>query len=326
MAMWSRMSTARWVGGGCAVALLTASLAGCGSANAAGGADVITPAQARTVAQAYLHSTVPSQIDQERGSLQRIDKSVDLLRTPGPAPTPDSRTQDATVWVPHQSQYPITFLCLDKALMGGGQTSPGQFFRFSKASATAAWTVTHQDSLVSIGSRPAVALDSAGYAQLAAPQDYGKFLVSPAKLAHDWAAYLAAGNATDAREFAPGNLTSGAIQGNKQQIANSAKSQFTLTYSYVPTDDPVDAYVLKDGSVLVLVGIQQTAHTVAGKDPIKVTGDGKGVTYPAAGSYRDLTQTTLVLAAFTIPPKGSAVKVSGIAVYDGPVSATATRA
>ena len=320
--MRNRIGTTRWVAAGCAATLLTAALAGCGSASAA--TDLITPAQARTIVQTWLHASYSAQVDAERGSLQRIDRATNLLRT-GPAPTTDTRPHDDTIWVAHQSQYPITFLCFDKPLTGGGQTNPGQLFRFSRTSPTAPWTVTHQDELISLGSRPAVALDSAGYAQLAPAQDYGKFLVSPAKLGHDWAAYLQSGNAADAREFAPGVLTTQAIATNKQTISSNASKQYALSYSYVPTGDPVDAYVLRDGSALVLVAIEQTAHTVAGKDPIKVTGDGKGVVAPGPGSYHDLTQVSLVLAAFTIPPKGSAVKVSGIAAYFGPVSATATR-
>ena len=317
--------TTRLLGASCAGALLIGCLAGCGSASAS--SDLITLAQARAVAQTWLHASDATQVSEERGSLQRIDEAMALVRT-GPAPTPDPQVGEDTIWVAHQSRYPISFLCFDKPAASAGRAMAveGQLFRFSKASASAPWTVTHQGVLLSLGSRPSLALDSSGYAQIVSPQDYGKFKVSPAQVGRDWGAYLQAANGSDAREFAPGPLTTQAIQDDKQQNDAGVAKHYNYSYAYAPTDDPVDAYLLRDGGALVLLGLQVTTHIVAQAAPIQVTQDGKGVSDPAPGWYHDVTYVALALALFTTPPKDSAVKVTGIGAYTGTVTATGTKA
>ena len=314
---------ARLLASGCVGALTVVSVSGCGS-SASASSDLITQRQAKQVAQAYLHGSVVAGIGEERGSLRRIDDGIEALRTPGPQPTPDMMADD-TIWMAHQQQYPISFLCFDKPLTPG-QASPGQLFRFSKASASAEWTVTHQDVLESIASRPAVALDSDGFAQLVSPSDYGKFLVSPANVARDWGAYFAAGNAADGKEFAPGPLTTSVIESNKKQIDAEAALHHTLSLAYAPTGDAVDAYLLKDGGALVLVGLQVTSHDVANSGSIKVTQDGKGISAPPVGQYREVSNVALVLAAFAVPPKGSTVKLTVLGSYIGTVSAAGVKA
>jgi hypothetical protein len=313
--------TARLVALGCAGGIAVTGLSGCGSSASASGNDLVSLKQAKQVALDYLHTNPVAEVDQERGALQRIDQATNAFRTPGPAPTPDTHIHDVTVWLAHQSQYPISFVAFDKPLLQG-QTSAGQLFRFSKTSASAAWTVTHQDLLLSIASRPAVALDSEGFAQLVPASDYGKLSVSPAAVGKDWAAYLAARNVGDAHEFAPGSYTTGNIESTKKQIDDFAAQHSTLTLTYTASQDPVDAYVLKDGSALVLAGIEVNSRNVANAgSSIKQTEDGKNISGPPAGSYREVDNTTLVLAAFTVPPKGSTVKVSVIGAYYGLVAA-----
>ncbi|HEV7679896.1 MAG TPA: hypothetical protein VGQ42_15135 [Candidatus Dormibacteraeota bacterium] len=298
------------------------SLAGCNaSANTA--QEILTPDQARQVAMTWLHTGFATMVSQERGSLLRIDRAANLLRT-SPAPAPDTRPHDLTIWMPHQGQYPLTFLCLDSVRAAGQPVLP-QMYRFSRADAQATWTVTHQVALQSAASRPAVALDSAGYAQTVAGGQYDKFLVSPARLAGDYAAYLNRANSADSHEFAPGVLTSSGIENIRKLIADAAAQQHgALTVTFTPSDDAVDVYLLHDGGALVLFGLTMTNHVVATAGSITVTEDGKGVSGPAPGRYRDLTTTHLVLDAFTVPPKGSTAKVAGLGAYFGPVSTTAT--
>jgi hypothetical protein len=317
-------SMTRRIAAACLGTLLAGGLAACGSVSASA-SSLITVAQARTVAQLWLHADNAAELDQLSGSLQRIDHAAERLRTPGPDPTPDQRVHDDTIWMAPQSKYPLSFLCFDKPLSGPGKSSSLQLFRFSKASAAAPWKVTHAVIFASVTSRPAVALDASGFAQTVSPKDYGKYLVSPARLAYDWAAYLQAGNASDAAEFAPGVLTTQQIQANQKQVSDNAAKHYVFTHAYAPTDDPVDAYVLKDGSALVLVGLEQTSHVVAQQDPMTVTEDGKGVVGPAPGTYRESTTVVLVMATFTDPAKGSTQKVSGTGAYFGPVTTTATK-
>jgi hypothetical protein len=84
----------------------------------------------------------------------------------------------------------------------------------------------------------------------------------------------------------------------------------------------VDVYLLRDGGALVLVGIKVTEHLVATAGSIDVPQDGKGVTAPAPGKYRELTTVELALAAFSVPPKGSAARVAALGVYSGAISTT----
>src|SRR5258708_18272922 len=123
-------------------------LAGCG-ASATTTPDLLTPDQGKKVALDWLHSNLGAEISVERGSLQRLDQAVNLVRIPPmPLTSTDTRNRDDTIWMPHQSQYPLTFLCLDWPRVPGQQTVP-QLIRFYKADAQARWTVTHQVQLLS---------------------------------------------------------------------------------------------------------------------------------------------------------------------------------
>jgi hypothetical protein len=287
----------------------------------------LTPDQGKQVATAWLHANLATEVGQERGSLQRIDQAVNLLRTS--QPTPDASPHEDTIWLAHQGQYPLTFLCFDKPRLPAQQMqmmSPSMF-RFYKADAHAPWTVTHQVTLVSAGSRPAVAVDSAGYAQAVPADQYDKFIASPGRVASDFATYLSRGNSTDTHEFAAGPLTSAVIENTKKRVADTAAQHNTLSATYTSTDDPVDVYLLRDGGALVLFGIKATDHLVAAAGgSISVTEDGKGVTAPAPGKYRELTTVELVLAAFSVPPKGSSAKVAPLGIYTAPVSTVGTPA
>lgn len=329
MKYWQRRDRRTWcvVNASRAVlasAVVTAGLSACGSSNAA--PDLITLAQAKQVALTWLHADNKAAVAQEGGSVQRIDEADAAMNPPASSSAPDGQTHNATIWMAHQSRYPLTFLCVDTPAMERGQAPAQQLFRFSKASPTTPWTVTHQDLLFSPASRPSLALDAAGYAQMVPAHDAGKLLASPAQLAADWVAYLSAGNLSDAHEFAPGPLTTGQIENNQKQVDAAAGQHDRLTTSYTVSDDPVDAYLERDGSALVLVGITVTAHTVAQSGSIKVTQDGKGVAGPVPGSYRDITDVVLVLAAFTDPAKDGGSKAAAIGTYYGPVTATGTRA
>lgn len=314
--------TVRLLAAGCAAALTTGCLSGCGSAKAA--SDVITLAGAKAVAQSWIHAALATEIAQEGGSLQRIDESFEAMRTPGPTPTPDPLVHEDDIWMAHQSGYPVSFLCIDRSV-ASGQSTAGQMFRFRKADAASPWTVTHQDRFLSLGSRPRPVLDADGYAHIVPAADYGRFLASPAKLGADLAAYLQANNASDGREFAPGEMTTGWLDQLKQLVDSGAAQHVATTFSFAATDDPVDAYLLSDGGALVLTGVQMTVRRVASSGSITVTDDGKGVMGPAPGSYHEVTTILLALGAFVVPPKGSAAKVSGIGIYSGTVATTAAK-
>jgi hypothetical protein len=303
--------------------LLTAvAAAGCGSSG--GNTDLLTPDQAKQAAQTFFKAGVSMQIKEESGSLQRIDQAhaiVEPLPSPEPTQNPANHS-DLTIWIAHQSSYPVTFLCLDK--ISNGTQQGLSLFRFSKSDESSTWRVSHQDALISVAALPSVALDSKGFAQLIPQSEYGKLAVSPTKVAGDYAAYMVTGNSADAHEFAPGPLTSGQIDQDNKNIATDAKSHVALSFAFSQSNDPVDAYALRDGGALVLVGLTWTTKAVASPAPIVVTKDGNGIVAPAPGKYRAVTGTTLVLAAFSVPPKGSIAKIAGLGAYSGPVSSMAT--
>src|SRR5579885_1622414 len=92
-------------------------LAACGG-GAAASADIVTPGQAGAVAQAYLRGDLAAEVAEESGSLARIDRGLMALRTPGPQPTADSQAHSETIWITHQSDYPVSFLCVNPLRAG----------------------------------------------------------------------------------------------------------------------------------------------------------------------------------------------------------------
>ncbi len=297
----------------------------CGSQAPAKAADVVTPDQAK---QAFLHMAEGSPaafINATTGSLRQITLAQDRL-TPvaSAAATPDpSWTHDVTVWVAHQSQYPVSFLCVDNITVGGRQAAPN-LYRLDKASASAPWTFSYQLLVPSPADVPSLAVDSGGYAQVISSDRYGQFKVSPASLGRDFAMYLTAANSADDHQFAPGQYTSTLIDNDNNVIRTAAQEKAeTVTTTWSPTGDPVTAYLLNDGGALVLIGVQASVHVVPRTGAITITKDGKGVTGPGPGRYRDTTTVTLLIAAFIVPAKGSTEKVSAVGGFVGPVSSTA---
>jgi hypothetical protein len=285
---------------------------------------VVTPEQAKQAYLALAQGPTAAFLKAATGSLREISTAqASLLASPEAVPDP-STTHDVTVWVGHQSSYPASFLCIDSMGVSGRPTTP-YLFRLDRASASAPWTVSYQMQFASPADIPAVALDGSGYAQSVSSERYGRFTASPASLARDYAAYLGAGNSTDDHEFVPGQFTSGLIDANNKVIRSAAQDKHvSVTESWSITGDPVAAYLLSDGGVLVLLGVRATAHAVPRSGTITIVQDGRGVTAPAPGKYRDTTTVSLLLAAFTVPPKGSADKVSAVAGYNGAVSSTGT--
>jgi hypothetical protein len=310
--------------GGCALLI-----AACGSSSGASNAapDLVTPDQAKQAFQTLVRGTSSSFLRQETEPLRSIDQAGLVVNPPpSPEPTlPPGISHHVTVWISHQRAYPVSFLCLDK-VTSSGQAVPPQLFRLVKVSASAPWTVSHQVLLLGPTNVPSMALDSSGYAQVVTPDRYGELLVSPAQLTSDYAAYLTAGNGADNHEFAPGAVTSMQADAVKK-IGSQATAHTAVTKTISPLDDPVQAYLLRDGGALVVTGVRWALRTVAdGTGTLDITKDGKGVLAPAPGRYRDVTSVTMELLAFTVPAKGSKDKVNGLGIYSGPVSSTGTRA
>ena len=301
----------------------------CGSGGSTKTADLLTPDQATAAALAHLQKpTLSAALKDDTGSLRAYDQAnLTLNPLPSPEPTIDpSITHHVTVWVAHQSSYPLSFLCLDSPTVPGGQALPTMFF-FTKAAAASSWTVTYQVVLTAMANAPDVAIDSGGYAQVIPANRYSALLASPAQLGGDYSAYITAGNSADTHEFAPGPLTSQTIDANNQNIRGRAQQRGeTETVSYVPSGDPVVAYLLNDGGALVLVGLRASAHLVATKAPITVSMDGKGISGPAPGKYHDITFERVVMNAFVDPPKNSTDRVAGIGANGGPIRSTGTPA
>ena len=305
-------------------------MAACGSAGSSGGAaDLITPDQAKAVAMAHLQKpTQSATIADEVGSLRAIDQAGQAL---SPAKTPEP-TQDpgimhsVTVWVAHQSSYPLSFVCFDAPTATQGTALPVLLF-FNKPTRSAPWSVSYQIFMNGMSAAPDVALDSGGYARVFPRARYGSLFVAPTQLANDYATYLTAGSSADTHEFAPGSYTSQVVDADNRNIRNIAQQkQETVTVTGAPTGDPVVAYLLNDGGAVVLFGTRVTTHAVATKAPITITHDGKGIAAPAPGRYRDTTAELLLLVAFIDPPRGSGDRLTGIGAFGGTVRATGTPA
>jgi hypothetical protein len=233
-------------------------------------------------------------------------------------------THDVTVWVGHQSGYPASFLCLDNPTVGGKPIVPN-VYRLEKASASAPWRVSSQLLPTTPSALPSLAVDGDGYAQVISSDRYGKFLASPASLSRDYAAYLTAGNSADDHEFAPGNMTSALIDNTNKAIRTAAQDHTqTVTTAWSPTGDPISVYLQNDGTAFVVLGIRSTTQIVAKSGAITVTKDGKGITGPAPGKYRDTTSVSILLVGFAVPAKGSNDRVAAVAAYGGTVSSTGT--
>jgi hypothetical protein len=323
--MRTLLVNARSIAIGCCGLLVIACGSGSESPSRAG-ADLVTPDQAKQAALAYVHAGLSAEIAAEAGSLRRIDDAMAVVNPiPSPAPTLNPKARyDVTVWVAHQSHYPLSFLCLCRTTIPDQNLLP-QLFRFSKAEPAAPWIVSYQLQLP-LAAVPSLALDGSGYAQLVTPDQFDKFLVSPARLSSEYVAYLKAGDSADSHQFASGDVTSRVIDAMNNEISAHKAAHANMTVSLSPTEDPVDAYRLRDGSALVLLGVSVTAHVVATSAPLKVEKDGKGVAGPAPGAYRDVTTDSLNLVGFSVPPKGSSAKIAGLGVYSGLVRSTATPA
>jgi hypothetical protein len=326
----TRATTARRVAVGVALTGCVLAMAGCGSsASATQGSDLLTPDQAKGVALEHMQQpTYSASIKNDAGSLRAIEQAglvVNPLPTPEPTNDPGVG-HNVIVWVAHQSSYPLSFLAFDAPTVPGAQALP-QLYHFTKASKTAPWAADFQVLVPASSAAPDVALDSKGYATAIPTSRYASFRVSPANLAKDFAAYLQAGNSADAHEFAPGQITSTVIDGDNKLVRDEEQQKgATATLTFTPTDDESSAYLLSDGSALVLVGVRSQTHVVAGKTLITATKDGKGVVGPSPGKYKDTTNELLLLAAFIDPPKGGTAKVTGFGALSGPVRSTATPA
>jgi hypothetical protein len=291
------------------------------------------------IALAYLQARASgSTRDEESGSLRRIDEASAVapqavgypLRTPDPA-SPNT----VTIWTSQQTSYPASFLCVD-TVTDPTQNSPfRELYRFVKFSASASWTVNYETVLGpwTQGAPPGVppvAFDSSGYVQVVTPDHYDQFLTSPAKVATDYASYLAARNSADDHEFAPGGYTSGQIDQDRKEITLNAQSPShdTVTITRTPTGAPADAYMLQGDGALVLVEIMETRRITAGQGTIIKPPDAlyNGTVPASPGSYRDLTYNIIYLDAFIVPPKGSSAKVMLVGIFRGGVSTTGTPA
>lgn len=312
---------------GCAAVGVCLLMVACGS-SAPRTSELVTPDQAKAVATAHVLKPLYSAMIKEDAGPARALAQAGLVLNPlaTPEPTQDTRlNHNISVWVPHQTSYPVSFICYDGAT-AFGSTLP-ELYVFTKVSPASSWTVIYQMILNIMSTAPDVALDSDGYAQVIPTSRDGAFLVSPVQVAADYGAYLQAGNSTDGHEFAPGPATSAVVERNNKRIREAAQTDgATLSYAFATTDDPVFAYLLNDGSALVLTNLRATRSEVATKGTITVSKDGKGITGPAPGNYRNITRDELLFAAFIVPPKRSADKVSGLGLGGGVIRSTATRA
>ncbi len=317
-----KMSTmCRVLGVGCASMLLTVA---CGSNASTTGADLVTPDQAKAVLLSMV--TLPSTaelVKRETGSLRAIDQASVSMSPPQSPDSSGGQTHNVTVWVAHQSSYPLSFLGYDHPAKPGATYAPILYF-LTKATQSAPWVV---DYFMVINSTPDVAVSSDGYAQVIPESRYGALLAAPNQLAKDYAAYRTAANSADAHEFAPGSSTTDLIDGDNKNVRQAEQQGgVTVSFAFAPTTDPVAAYLMKDGSALVLFGIRETVHVVAGKNPIVVSTDGKGINGPPPGKYHDTDQDVLQLFGVLDPPKTGTDKVSVQGFWAGSVRASGTKA
>lgn len=152
---------------------------------------VVTPAQAKAIVQAYSVANnkanatydTAAQDRHEEGPARTVDDALfGIARKLSLGPLPASSLVDVRVYVPRQTAYPAVFVAFAHAQLKGEPVEPfTAAFVFRRDSATATWKLADETNFGA--APPRLTLDSGGYLPALRP---ATLLVTPAVLYPSW--------------------------------------------------------------------------------------------------------------------------------------------
>jgi hypothetical protein len=228
------------------------------------------------------------------------------------------------VWVPVQHSYPLQFLAVEQATDNGVKFR--QLLTFTKASEGDAWKLSMAAQLVDANA-PKLLADRDQRVQLLDADHASSLKVQPkaldGALANVWARAAGLERAPQP-SFAGGQLT-GSITDYFVNELSQTGINARVDFGFRASGQPVVGYRTADGGALCLfvVAVSATLKPVASDpftQPASRTPFG-GLVPP--GQYIQIGYERLAIVAAVVPKQTSKAKVHVIAIYDGPVSATA---
>ena len=228
------------------------------------------------------------------------------------------------VWVPVQSSYPLRFLALEQATDNGVKFR--QLLTFTKASEGEAWKLSMAAQLVGANA-PKLLADRDQRVQILDADHASSLKVQPKALdgavANVWARAAGLERAPQPN-FAGGQLTTSITDYFVNELSQTGINA-RVDFGFRASGQPVEGYRTADGGALCLfvVAVSATLKPVASdpftQPPSRVPFGG----LVAPGQYAQLGYERLAIVAAVVPKQTSKAKVRVIAIYDGPVSATA---
>ena len=265
----------------------------------------------------------------ETGALRTIDDAAFReSRGRGKASLGSGFTIDKVrVWVPVQSAYPLRFLALEQATDNGVKFR--QFLTFTKASEGDAWKLSMAAQLVDANA-PKLLADRDQRVQILDADHAASLKVQPkaldGALANVWARSAGLERAPQP-SFAGGQLTDSITDYFVNELSQTGINA-RVDFGFRASGQPVEGYRTADGGALCLfvVAVSATLKPVASDpftQPLSRVPFG-GLVPP--GQYTQVGYERLAIVAAVVPKQTSKAKVRVIAIYDGPVSATALQA
>jgi hypothetical protein len=312
------------------ILLSTLALAGCaGLPGQATSVDVITPSRADKVVHDYWSVNEQAFTTNNPDLLAKIQStplleaqtaSIKAGKAAGDPTLKSARPlKKVTTYVPHQQNYPATFVALLETVQVDGSGNPTQdamdfYYRFAQPSDGAPWRADFY-VIANLDAKARIAVGRDGFATLVSPGD-GSFVVEPKQLAESLARYLNTGLATGSPQgpFAPGHLTTDAVTSLRKYHDTMTKLGYTVDLAY-QAGDFFDAYRGSDGRAFVVFNLQST-DKVAVPDGLHCIVQPKdnlhrwGGLVPS-GSYSQLVEGRMLQFLATAPAKkaGTAIDV-----------------
>jgi len=228
------------------------------------------------------------------------------------------------VWVPVQRAYPLQFLAVEQATDKGVKFR--QLLTFTKASEGTAWKLSMAAQLVDANA-PKLLADRDRRVELLDADHASSLKVQPkaldGALANVWARAAGLERAPQPN-FAGGQLT-GSITDYFVNELSQTGINAKVDFAFRASGQPVVGYRTTDGGALCLfvVAVSATLKPV-GSDPFtQPTSRAPFGGLVPPGQYIQLGYERLAIVAAVVPQQASKAKVHVIAIYDGPVSATA---
>lgn len=262
----------------------------------------------------------------ETGPVRTIDDAAFReSRGRGDASLGDSFTiNKVRVWVPVQSSYPLQFLALETATDNGVKFR--QLLTFTKASEGDAWKLSMAAQLVG-ANVPKLLADRDDRVALLDADHAASLKVQPKALdgavANVWARAAGLERAPQPN-FATGQLTSSITDYFVNELSQTGINA-RVDFDFRGAGQPVVGYRTAAGGALCLfaVSVSATLRPVASDpftQPLSRAPFGGLV---APGQYTQVQYQRLAIVAAVVPNQDTKAKVHVIAIYDGPVSATA---